>query len=379
MEESAPLSYIELSRSNLIHNFRLFRALLAPRTKIACVVKANAYGHGMREVVHALEGRADYFQIDDIEELEALRTVSHAPAFLFGYVPMNALERAVSLGAEFGVYDEPQIRELEAIALRSGKKPRVHIKIDAHLGRQGILPDRLNGFIRTLKRCSNLEVVGAYSHFSNIEDTADFSHAEKQLEAFRKAVEEFRKAGFPNIATHISATSGMLVYERGTGAHEIARLGIGLYGLWPSEELGARYRTENFELKPALRWVTHIAQVKEVPARFPIGYGLTYITPKPMTVAVIPQGYSDGYDRGLSNIGEVLIRGTRSRILGRVAMNMFVVDVSHIPDVKAEDEAVLLGSMGTERVCAEEIAKKLNTINYEVVARISPLLPRRML
>jgi len=178
----------------------------------------------------------------------------------------------------------------------------------------------------------------------------------------------------------MSASSGAMVYEKNNENFSLVRLGISLYGMWPSEDLekklGPPAGGKDFQLKPIMRWVTHIAQLKTVPKNYSIGYGLTYVTSKPTKIAVIPQGYSDGYDRGLSNIGEVLISGSRCKIIGRVAMNMFVVDVSHLDNVKIEDEVVLLGSQGGEKISAEEIAMQLGTINYEIVARISLVLSR---
>lgn len=152
-------------------------------------------------------------------------------------------------------------------------------------------------------------------------------------------------------------------------------IGIGMYGLWPSEDLRVQHK-DRIELKPVMRWVSHIAQIKTLPTGYTIGYGLTYTTDRPTKIAVIPQGYSDGYDRGLSNRGEVLIHGQRCQILGRVAMNMFVVDVSHLDTVSVEDEVVLLGSQGNDSITAEELAERIDTINYEIVARISPFLNR---
>jgi len=146
--------------------------------------------------------------------------------------------------------------------------------------------------------------------------------------------------------------------------------------MWPSEDLRNKLENENFKLKPVMRWVSHIAQIKTVPKGYSIGYGLTFVTDEITKIAVIPQGYSDGFDRGLSNLGEVLIKKKRCRILGRVAMNMFVVDVSHLADVLNEDEVVLLGKQGNQEITAEEIAEKIDTINYEITTRVLALLPR---
>ena len=167
-----------------------------------------------------------------------------------------------------------------------------------------------------------------------------------------------------------------MVYENKNGKSSLCRLGISLYGMWPSEDLRKKFETKKFKLKPVLRWVTHVAQVKVLPKNHSIGYGLTYITSRPTKIAVIPQGYSDGYDRGLSNKGEVLIQGKRCKVLGRVAMNMFVVDITNIKNIKNEDEVILLGRQGKEEITAEEIADHLETINYEITTRISSLLNR---
>ena len=144
--------------------------------------------------------------------------------------------------------------------------------------------------------------------------------------------------------------------------------------MYPSAALSRRHET--LQLKPVMRWVSHLAQVKTLPPGHPVGYGLTYVTWRETRIGIVPQGYSDGFDRGLSNCGDVLVRGKRCPVIGRVAMNMFAVDLTRVPDAVAEDEVVLLGSSGEEQITAEEMATKLGTINYEVVTRISPLLPR---
>ena len=370
------LSYIEISKENLLHNFRLMKSLVRPGVKIVSVIKADAYGHGQNVVAKILEKETDYFQVDDFYELKLLRQVSKKPTFVFGYVKKSEMEEAIKLGGMLCTYDETQIKNINAAAKKLGKKAIVHIKIDAALGRQGVLVKDLPKLINVFKKCQNIVVDGVYSHFANIEDTTDFSHAQKQLDLFERALSIFRKNGYAKLKTHISASSGIMAYENKNGKTSLVRTGISLYGLWPSEDLRKKLENKKFKLKPVLRWVTHVAQIKNLPKNYPIGYGLTYITPKPMKIAVIPQGYSDGYDRGLSNSGAVLIQGKRCRVLGRVAMNMFVVDISHLKNVKNEEEVVLLGRQGQAEITAEEIAERLGTINYEIVARISPLLPR---
>ncbi len=166
-----------------------------------------------------------------------------------------------------------------------------------------------------------------------------------------------------------------MAYEKNYGIHPIVRLGIGLYGLWPSEALRNLYKSK-LSLKPVLAWKTKITQIKVLPKGYSIGYGLTYTTKKATKIALIPQGYSDGVDRKLSNNGAVLIKGIRCKILGRIMMNMCVADVNHLPKVEIEDEVVVIGKQGKEQITAEEMAERINTINYEITTRISSLLPK---
>ncbi len=215
-----------------------------------------------------------------------------------------------------------------------------------------------------------------YAHFANIEDTTDFSHAQKQIDTYLRMQTIAAGAGYTNLATHISATSGLLVYEGDLGKNPIVRIGIGAYGMWPSEPLKRRYGKKGFELLPVLSWKTHVAQVKTLPAGATIGYGLTYKTQKQTKTALIPQGYADGYVRSLSNCGMVLIGGRRCAVLGRVSMNMFVVDATSVPDVKEGDEVVLIGEQSDKSISAQELAERSGTVNYEATTRISPLLPR---
>jgi len=372
---SSPLSYIELSRKNLIHNVKQFRNLIKKGVKIAVVVKGNAYGHGQNEVVKILNPYVDYFQIDDVEELEKLRRVSNKKVLVLGYIQKKDLRRAIKLDCILSVFSLEQLLNISAIAKNLTTVQKIHISVDAYLGREGFLLKDLPKVFVKIKNSKNLRLTGIYAHFANIEDTTDFSHAQKQINEYKKAVRLAEQYGFKNLQTHISATSGILAYEKNIGRHQIVRLGIGAYGMWPSENLRKKYRNKII-LKPVLTWKTKIAQIKILPKGNTIGYGLTYKTTKTTKVALIPQGYSDGVDRHLSNKGTVLIRGTKCPILGRVMMNMFVVDVNHLKNVKTEDEVVLLGKQGRGEISAEEIAQKLGTINYEITTRISSLLPR---
>ena len=369
------LSYIEISKDNLIHNIKQFRGLVKGNTKIAVVIKANAYGHGDKEIAKIASLHVDYFQVDSIEEAERVRSVSRKSILIFGYLNEDGVKRAIKINAIICAFDLVHVLKINHIANLLKTKIKIHLAIDSYLGREGIMPSQVLGIIKEIKNLNNIILDGIYSHFANIEDTMNSTHANRQIDTYHKCVEIFKENGFKDIKTHISATSGILVYEKGENLHNIVRLGIGLYGLWPSEHL-EYLNKKKISLKPVLRWVTHVAQVKVLPANFPIGYGLTYITKKATKIAVIPQGYYDGLTRSLSNNGEFLIKGKKAKILGRVAMNMTVVDVSGIKDVMMDDEVVIIGTQNKAIITVEEVAKKMDTINYEVTTKISALLPR---
>ena len=379
------LSFIEISKENLIHNIKQFRVLVKGSTKIAAVIKANAYGHGDKEVAKIATPYVDYFQVDSIEEAERVRSVTKKPILIFGYTNEDGIKRAIKIDAILAGFDFVHLLKINHVAGILKKKVKVHLAIDSYLGREGIMPSQVENIIKEIKNLKNIILDGVYSHFANIEDTMNSTHANRQIDTYHKCVEIFRANGYKNlpaltreqagINTHISATSGILVYEKGENLHSIVRLGIGLYGMWPSEHL-EYLNKKKIILKPVLKWVTHVAQVKVIPANHPIGYGLTYITKKATKIAVIPQGYFDGLTRSMSSNGEFLIRGKKVKILGRVAMNMTVVDVSHIKDVMPEDEVVIIGTQGKVQITAEDVAKRMDTINYEVTTKISALLPR---
>lgn len=376
MSAKLPLSYVELSKKSIEHNLRSVRAVAKPGVRFALAIKGNAYGHGQNEIAKLAERFADYFLVNSLEELRLLRVVSKKPCFVLGYVAPSALGEALSLGAILGVFSATQLGEIEKAARRAQKKAEVHIAVDALLGREGFIESDLPKLFAAARACRHVRITGMYAHFANIEDTNNLTHAERQVSAYESMLAIAEKHGYGGLATHISATSGLLAYEKAAGKNTIVRCGIGMYGLWPSEHLEYAYAKSELSLKPVLSWKTHVAQVKTLPAGRTVGYGLTYMTKRATRVALIPQGYADGYPRALSNKGYVLIGGKRCRVLGRVSMNMFVVDVSAVRGVAEGDEAVLLGEQGKDRISAEDLGDWSGTINYEAVTRISALLPR---
>jgi alanine racemase len=365
-----PLSYFEISREALEHNARQLRKYVDRSKQIIAVVKANAYGHGFEPVVTCLEKHVGGFQVDDIEELRAVRALTEKPILVLGYVQEFDLAEAVALGAELALYDTERLALLEML----GIPVRVHLKIDALLGRQGLLPHQLDDFLSLLKSCKHVTLAGVYSHFSHIKETTSLDHSHAQMAAYEDAVRVVRSYGFTYFAEHLSATTAALFFEHQETSRHLVRLGISLYGMYPTRQIENQHAS--IPLQPALRWVSHLAQVKDLPQGHPVGYSATYVAQRAMLMGVVPQGYSDGLDHRLSNKGFVLVSGVRCPIIGRVSMNMCAVDLSNAPDACAGDEVVLLGRQGNEEISAIEMAEWCDSINHEVLTGLSPLIPR---
>jgi alanine racemase len=368
--------WVEISRSALRHNLLELRRLVGPDVKLMSVVKSNAYGHGLPQVVRCVDRQADWFGVDSLPEALAVRQAgSKKPVLILGYTPSVWLKEAVQRGFSMTVYDPNTVERLARIA-SPGRPAKIHLKIETGTSRQGILAEDLVPMARRIRRHPQITVEGLSTHYANIEDTTDPSYAQSQLRRFEEAMRTLAGQKIVPTIRHTACSAAAMLYPE--TRFDLARTGISMYGLWPSEQTKKCLQTadKKAELRPALSWKTVVAQVKRLPKGTPISYGLTERLAKDSVVAVLPVGYWDGFDRGLSSQGSVLIRGRRAKVLGRVCMNMCVVDVSGIRGVGPEDEVVLLGRQGRDRISAEETAAKIGTINYEVVTRINPALPR---
>lgn len=372
-------SWLEVSRANLLHNVDVIRKKIGPDVRIAAVVKANAYGHGYNEVASILEMEGiSFLAVHSFEEALYLKENEFSARILIvGYTPMDQLNEAVERKFHLTVYNLETLRMLKSF--KGNHCARVHLKLETGTNRQGIDEKDLPKFLEILKTNDNMRLTGVSMHFANIEDTTDHSYATHQLERYNKLVAMIEKAGFKIRLKHTASSAASLLFAK---THfDMIRFGISLYGLWPSKETYLSYRLaggENDLLKPALTWKAKISQIKKVPRDSFIGYGCTYRTTADAKIGVLPIGYFDGYDRKLSNLGYVLIKGRRAPVRGRVCMDNIMVDITDIPDVKIEDEAVLLGRQGDEEISAEQMASWAGTINYEIVSRINPLLPRKI-
>jgi alanine racemase len=371
------LNWVEIDRKSLLRNLNGFRGVAGPKVRLMPVVKSNAYGHGLPEVASILASNDPglWFGVNSLDEGLLLRERGlRLPILTLGHVPLLRLGEAVGADLRLTVYNAETVRTLAR--LKSRHPVRLHLKLETGTNRQGVdLADAVK-IAGLIARSPGLLLEGCSTHFANIEDTTSPVYPRAQLARYRKILDALRAKGYNPAINHVACTAAALVFPE--THQQLVRLGIGLYGLWPSREtmLSLRERNRNFDLAPVLTWKTRVAQVKSVPAGSYVGYGCTYRVTRKTKLAILPVGYNEGYDRKLSNTAHVLIKGRRAPIRGRVCMNLCMADVTDIPGVKLEDEVVLLGVQGKERISAEQLAAWIGTINYEVATRINPTLPR---
>ena len=372
------LNWVEISRENLTHNVKTFRKLIGKDRVLCPAVKANAYGHGMTECAPViLEAGADWLGVNSLEEALKLRERGvKTPIYIMGYVPKDRLEETVRNNFRFVVYNEETLNRLASICNNTKSEALTHLKLETGNNRQGVRKEELERFMDIYRKNPLIKLEGLATHFANIEDTVDHSYLDFQLDNFKKMLAIIKAMGFDPPYKHCANTAAAILFPK--TYFNMARTGIGTYGLWPSNEtlISAHHEGVKVDLKPVMSWKTRIAQIKDVPEGDFVGYGCTYRTQRESRIAVLPVGYYEGYDRELSNLGYVLIDGKRAPVRGRICMNMTMVDVTNIPEAKVEDEVVLLGSQKDECISAEQMAEWLKTINYEVVTQIHESIKR---
>jgi alanine racemase len=368
--------WIELNAAALKHNVDVFRKLAGTAIMVP-VIKSNAYGHGLKEIHEILASKQpEWLGVNYLSEAARLRKLGYQNRILVvGPIDPKACREAFELQTDIFLSEETTLQEW--IATPDESKARAHLKIDTGMSRQGFLPEQAAALIQRLEPY-NEKLVGICSHFSNVEDVLEQTYANQQIDAFTSVVHQFRGAGF-QLMSHIAASSSALIMQ--SSRFDLVRVGISIYGLWPSRATQLSF-LQSFgklvELKPVLSWKTEVAIVKGVHAGQFIGYGCTYKALRDMTIAVLPVGYYEGYPRLASNRGHVLIRGQRCPIVGRICMNMMMVDISHLPQVKTGEIVTLIGGDGAEHIEAAQIGEWADTIHYEIVTQLNPDIPRRV-
>jgi len=363
----------------LRHNLAQVRRLAGDREVIA-IVKADAYGHGAVPVARALAAEGvTRFGVALVEEGRALREagIRGEVLVLGGFVEDQAAE-IVELGLTATIFHAGHADALNEAARRAGRAVPVHVKIDTGMGRLGFSPDAAPDAVAALARCAFLRLEGLMTHFADA-DLADPAYAREQVARFDAVAGTVRRAGVHIPIRHAANSAAVMAASSWRSAmggplYDAVRPGLMLYGARPGPAVGA-----GVDLRPVLSLTTRILLLKRVPPGTPISYGRTFVTRRESLIAVLPIGYADGYPRALSNAGRVLVRGRAAPVVGRVCMDLTMVDATDVPDAAEGDEAVVIGAQGAAAITVEEVAAGAGTIAYEILCGIGPRVPRRYL
>jgi alanine racemase len=361
---------MEVSLGNFRANYRTIRDHVRP-SRVIAVVKANAYGMGAVPVSWALKAEgADFFAVATPDEAVELREAGISdPVLVLGSSPYDAADAYVRLGIRAAITDVRMAELLSAAACRMNRPAHIHLKVDSGMGRIGFLPDAVLAAAEEIRKLPGIDFEGVFTHFST-SDEKDLSHTHSQFKAFSSLVQSMRKSGIPVKIAHC-CNSGALLADLSAMFGDAVRPGQILNGLIPSDECGSAVAVKScFEVKTA------VGAVRELPEGMGVSYGLTYTTTAAERVAILPVGYADGFNRALSNRGDVLIRGQRCPIRGRVCMDQCIVGVSHLKEVNPGDEAVLIGKQGGESITIEQYAAWVPTITATVPVSFTARLPR---
>ena len=353
------------------HNISLAKSRLKKGTDLMAVIKADGYGHGAVQIAKYCDDVIDQYAVAIVEEGIVLRNAGLVkPVLLLGFTHPSQYEDVIKYNLRPAIFTYDMAKALSETAVKLGSVAKIHIKLDTGMSRIGFIDNKESvEVIKQISLLPNIQIEGMFSHFARA-DEKDKSYAENQYNRFMAFNERLKNIGISIPMLHISNSAGIM--ELPDMQLNVCRSGIISYGLYPSEEMDK----SAFPIIPAMEWKSVVSFVKNLPSGVAVGYGGTYVTDKETTVATIPVGYADGYPRSLSNKGEVIIKGKKAPIIGRVCMDQFMVDVTNIPDVKMGDEVTLMGKDNGEEISCEEISEKAGSFNYEFVCDIGKRVPR---
>jgi Alr-MurF fusion protein len=366
-------AWMEVDLGAIAGNLQRLREIAAPAGVLA-VLKADAYGHGAVRVARtAVQYGATMLGVAVLSEAAALRERGiSAPILVLGYTPAWQARDALRLDVSVSVYSIDVARALARAAQALERPPaRIHVKVDTGMHRLGLAPEEVVPFATEVSALPGIEIEGLFTHFASADDQ-DPSYALLQLNRFQQLLAEWERAGLPK-PRYVHAANSAGTLRLPDARFDLVRTGIALYGMDPSPDVPC---PEGF--RPALALKTQLAQVKQIDVGEPVSYGCTWIAKRRSTIGVLPIGYADGFRRAPANWGEVLVRGRRAPLVGRVCMDMCMVDLTDVPGARAGDEVVLIGEQGGDRLSVEEVASRLGTINYEVVSQILARVPREI-
>jgi alanine racemase len=360
-----------ISLENLRHNYNRLRERLSPGVKFMAIVKADAYGHGAVPVSRALEGfGCDAFGVATVKEGAELRQSGiKRPIVVLGGVYSGDEDAIFSHDLTPVLSDMDLARTLNAAAVLRKTKKKVHVKIDTGMGRLGLLPGDVKGFLSEFKGCAALELEGVMSHYAEA-DMEDASFTRSQRETFVAAIDAIKALGFNPAVRHMSNSAAIVSFP--DSHFDMARAGLMLYGAYP---MGRRFE-KLIDLRPVMTLKSRVAQIKSVGAGFSVSYGRRFVTERPSRIAAVPMGYADGLPMVLSGNAEMLVRGMRAPVLGSICMDTTIIDVTDAEGANAGDEVVIIGSQGAETITAQDVAERAGTISYEILCKVGPRVER---
>ena len=373
-KEYQTLNLIEVSKKALFNNFHFFQKQ-HPEALVCPVLKSNAYGHGLKLVGKFVdeEIKPPFIIVDSLYEAYELSKVKiETPILIIGYTLPANFKTWRKLNFTFPAYDE------ETIAALAKYQPeaRIHLKVDTGMSRLGIMPGQVPDFIKLIKKYPRLQIEGIYSHLSQADNNRQKKFTEEQLKKFRWFINQFEQAGLRFKWKHLAATSGS--YQIKDPEINLIRLGLGFYGISPFAKNSKINHKLKKNLQPALKLTSHLAQVKEIPPKSKISYGGTFTTKKKTTVGIIPFGYYDGLDRRLSNKGKIKIKNKFSKILGRVCMNITIVDLNNVRHAKVGETVTIFDNNPESPNNIRNSAKLCQTIPYTLLVNLSETIRRRL-
>ncbi|MBI3120520.1 MAG: alanine racemase [Candidatus Kerfeldbacteria bacterium] len=363
---SSHLTWVEIDASALRSNIRAIQRSVGPRMHLMPIIKSNAYGHGMLGVAHALKHTVRWFGVaNSTEALQLRRHNIHQRIVVLSYFNAEEISECIENNIDLPIFDEHSYHQILRVAKQLGTRARVQIKIDVGTSRIGFRDEDTKSVQRIL--CDPfLSVAGIYSHYSSSEENQALT--QEQLKLFSIQLQKFSPSP---PAIHIACSAALCYTDLSN--QTLVRVGLSTYGLQPSLHLP---KNRNISFQPALTWKTRLLQVKSIPSGTSVGYGAQFTARRRMRIGVLPCGYFEGLPRSISPGGHVLIAGKRAKFLGRICMNLSMVDLTQIPSAKPGIPVILIGKSGTRTVTADDHARWTGTISYEVVTRIQPFLPR---
>ncbi|HKI79795.1 MAG TPA: alanine racemase [Ignavibacteriaceae bacterium] len=378
-------SYIELSQSSLKKNINFIRKKIGSHPKISAVVKANAYGHGIPQIVQMLEKcGVDYFAVASASEAEEVfqNCSEKSRIMIMGILYDTDIEWAIENGIEFYVFDYNRFQIVKEKSKKIGKPAIVHIEVETGTNRTGMNWRDFKKAITFLKKNKELFTFqGVCTHLGGIENINNQFRIKPQIQKFNEAIKELRKKKFMPTYRHMACSAAALAYPE--THYDLVRTGVVIYGFWPSPDtyhlhLQDSGKLKDSPLKRIISWKTNVMDIKDVKEGEFIGYGTAYQAYRNLRIAVIPVGYSNGYPRGLSGKGYVLLKGKKAPITGLINMNLFMIDITHIKDVQIGSEVVLLGKQGNNVISVSSFTNFTNLLNNEMLSRLPAAIPRKI-